>query len=126
MEFSSGRKKRKKVDPVTFIDVMVVLLIFFMLATTFSAEEAISVSVAPSEGKAAGRGAGGETAIPALEVFQDRLILNGMVVSERDLGAKLAGTPALRLIAKEGADLQKYVNALDAARMAGVGSVAVE
>lgn len=102
------------------IDVVFLLLVFFMLAARFGAEGRLAVGVA---------GPGAETAVwhgpPRLvEVTPDVLALNGVTMTPEALVTALAGLTsgpddAVVVRARDGARLQRLVTVLELLEAAG-------
>ena len=125
---SLGRRRRANkpdVDISPLIDVVFILLIFFMLASSFSTEEAIELSM-PGSGAAEG-------ALPGslVRIKRDGLDLNGepLTLDELQLRARrLARAPGGRLFLVQpdrGVPLQRLVVVLDALDRAGASNVSL-
>lgn len=115
MEFSPPARPRRKPSLTPMIDVVFLLLVFFMLASRFGAEQVIPLPLAS---------AGGEYSGPPrlITVLPDRLLLNGLPVP--DLAAALQPmmqTPQDMLIlrGREGATLQQITAVTDLLHSAG-------
>ena len=105
------------------IDVVFLLLVFFMLAARFGGERALELTLA---------GAGGGYAGPPrlVDVRPGGLRLNGVPVAEDALAAALAPLVAapsdvVVLRGRDGADTQAIVAALDLLAVAGFSRVAL-
>ncbi len=115
MEFSPPARPRRKPSLTPMIDVVFLLLVFFMLASRFGAEQVIPLPLASAGGKYSGP--------PRLiTVLPDRLLLNGLPVP--DLAAALQPmmqTPQDMLIlrGREGATLQQITAVTDLLHSAG-------
>jgi biopolymer transport protein ExbD len=107
------------------VDVVFILLVFFMLASTLDGRQGLAVGAAPQ-----GRGEGGEGAVLV------RLHERGMDVAGRPvppdglraaLAPRLAADPDLPVLirAGEAVALDRLVAAMDAAAAAGARSIAV-
>lgn len=118
--FGAPRRPRR-ISLTPMIDVVFLLLIFFMLTARFGSESAIAV--AGGEGATAWRGA------PRLvEVAPGGISLNGRPVAAEALGAAvgaLAPAPDAAVVVRgrDGATLGDLVAALDALRAAGFGNL---
>lgn len=110
-------RRRQNLTPM--IDVIFLLLVFFMLAARFGAEDRLPLETASAAGGAAYSGP------PRLiDVGADGLRLNGQAVSAAELAARLSplvtgATDAILLRADEGAPLQALVQLMDDLRAAG-------
>ncbi len=105
--FAAPRKHRKPaLTPL--IDVVFLLLVFFMLAAQFGRESAIDL--------AGGGGAGDYTGPPRLiTILPDAVLLNGVAQPEPDLAAALANLTesaedAIVLRARDDADVQRLAD----------------
>lgn len=117
---SFGQKPRRRRPSLTpMIDVVFLLLVFFMLAARFGADRAIPLSPALA-------GDGQYEGAPRLvSVAPDRVLLNGTVVAPDRLGDALAplmpsydAVVVVRPI--EGVELQAVVAVLDRLSAAGI------
>lgn len=54
MEFERALRKRNAISLTSLIDVVFILIVFFMLSTTFSKSESLELLLPPKFGKAAG------------------------------------------------------------------------
>lgn len=117
----SVRPRRTLIRLTPLIDVVFILVVFFMLASSFSDWRAIDLTMR------------GGTAADApmvgtllLEIRRDGLRLSGESVSIDDLGTEVArraaARPSLRVLVRpdQGVSLQEAVRALD--RLAGTGA----
>jgi biopolymer transport protein ExbD len=121
MEFARPRSRRR-VSLTPMIDVVFLLLVFFMLAARFGFENSLVLS--------AGTGSVAWEGAPRLvDVSADGLRLNGVSIAPADLGAALrplmpaGGTVILRPI--DGANLQQLVVASEILTAAGAGRVLI-
>ncbi|MGK0673299.1 MAG: biopolymer transporter ExbD [Halothiobacillaceae bacterium] len=124
MNFRSRRRDEVGLDLTPLIDVVFLLLLFFMLTTTFVQTTRLEVDLPE-----AGQGKGVERKMEPWVIEIDaagRYALNGKVVEAEQLAARLRATPGLSkntqlLIRADGrAAHQSVVRALDAARAAGL------
>ncbi len=120
-----GRRRRRAAIALTpLIDVVFILLVFFMLASRFLDERSLTLS-------AAGGGGGGMEGAMLLEVRAEGLRLSGEALTPEALAARLearlAERPETRVIlrAGEGVDVQRTVAAIDLAARAGVARLAL-
>jgi biopolymer transport protein ExbD len=116
---------RRRISLTPMIDVVFLLLVFFMLAARFGAEQAIPLAI--------GAGAGDWEGPPRLvDVLPEGQRLNGVAVTPEALVAGLAplmeapGDPVV-LRPREGASLQRLVDVMEALSAAGhTGLILVE
>ena len=117
--FNSPQQKRKPIINVTpLIDVMFLLLIFFMISSTFREDLAIDITLPKAESAAI-------QDITAKEIIVDRAgttYFEGRVVSEQELrealGAVLAEDPSATLVLRADgqADFGRVLRVIDIAR----------
>ncbi len=102
------------------VDVVFLLLIFFMLTFSLSRERAITVNMP----KQADRAAVGNV---LLVKSDGSVALNGEPLAIAAIGERLGGEPA-HIRAEEAAELQKLVTAMEAVALAGseVTAISVE
>jgi biopolymer transport protein ExbD len=118
-------RPRRRISLTPMIDVVFLLLVFFMLAARFGVEQAIPLAV--------GGGAGVWEGPPRLvDILPEGQRLNGVAVSPEALVAGLApllsapGDPIV-LRAQDGAELQRLVDVMETLAAAGyMGLVLVE
>ena len=110
-------RPRRRISLTPMIDVVFLLLVFFMLAARFGVEQAIPLDV--------GRGAGAWEGPPRLvDILPEGQRLNGVAVSPEALVAGLAplvsapGDPVI-LRAQDGAALQRLVDVMETLAAAG-------
>ncbi len=116
IRFGADRPRRKP-NLTPMIDVVFLLLVFFMLASRFGADRAFPLAVA---------GAGGGYSGPPrlVELVADELRLNGIAMGQADLTEALraltdSAEDAIILRARDGADLQALVGVMDGLTAAG-------
>ena len=115
------RRRRPGLTPM--IDVVFLLLVFFMLAAQFGRDQALPLVTAG--------GAGAYSGPPRLvEIAPDALRLNGTPVTAEGLAAALAplmASPrdAVVLRAAPGTSLQRLIDVADGLRAAGLTALAV-
>ena len=118
------RRRRSPISLTPLIDVVFILLIFFMLASSFLDWRAIDLD-APVRAAA---GPGDGTAL-VIEVGPDTLALAGESVGwatlEARLGAVLADRPgrSVLIVPAPAVPLQRTIAVLDRARAAGAGDI---
>lgn len=113
--FSAPRRRRRP-SLTPMIDVVFLLLVFFLLAARFAAEGAIPIA-------AAGAGAPWEGPPRLVDVRPDGLALNGVPLAPEALLAELSRLArpgdAVILRGRQGATLQHLVAAIELLRDAG-------
>ena len=125
MRIEEPVRRRNPLSLTPLIDVVFILLVFFMLASSFVQWREISVSV-PAEGA----GAPSDAPVLTVAVHPDgRLELNGQPIAREALGARLVGlelrqAESLVLLQPRGeVELQTLVGALEALTAAGARNV---
>lgn len=124
MDIAPRRSQRRSVSLTPLIDVVFILLLFFMLASSFSDWTAVEL------GSGSGtRAAGDEGALVIHVGANDTLSLGGVPVAFDDLGERLskrlAGKPdkPVAVTIGEVVALQRVITVMDVARRAGAGRV---
>jgi biopolymer transport protein ExbD len=85
MRLESSGYQRRQISVTSLIDVIFLLLLFFMLSSTFSKFADVELS---ATGR---RSSGAQTAVPAfLKLSANRLLLNGVEVGKDTLAGELA------------------------------------
>ncbi|SDG20248.1 outer membrane transport energization protein ExbD (TC 2.C.1.1.1) [Thalassobaculum litoreum DSM 18839] len=121
---NSGRRRRSVISLTPLIDVVFILLVFFMLASSFLDWRTIDLAAPASAGAGASM-----TGAMLLEVRQDGLRLSGHMVSldeaESRIMAKVREKPDQRVLIKpaDGVVLQDTVRVLDRLSAAGVANM---
>ena len=134
---TAAAPRRRRIGLTPMIDVVFLLLVFFMLASRFGVEGAVPIS-------AAGSGGGGYEGAPGLlqaspvsagaprlvEARPDGFRLNGVALGPAALTERLAallpGPDAVVVVrARDGADLQRLTEAMDLIRAAGSRRIAL-
>ena len=121
---TAAAPRRRRIGLTPMIDVVFLLLVFFMLASRFGVEGAVPIS-------AAGSGGGGYEGAPRLvEARPDGFRLNGVALGPAALTERLAallpGPDAVVVVrARDGADLQRLTEAMDLIRAAGARRIAL-
>ena len=119
MQFAPPARPRRKPSLTPMIDVVFLLLVFFMLASRFGADAMLPLPLA---------GSGGEYTGPPrlIDVHPDRVLLNGVETDDLPQAlAPLMQAPSDMLVlrGKAGATLQHIVNVTETLRKAGFVSV---
>ncbi len=127
MEFqrSIGRKHKLNITPL--IDVVFLLIVFFMLTTTFSRQESIELSF-PS-----GAAATGENARPVIIVIaeQNRLFFRDQPIQPQELktllSESLSNNPKRKIMVMttNNVSVQQVVDVMDKVYQAGGENIAV-
>jgi biopolymer transport protein ExbD len=125
LKFYSKRRQRPAVPIVTLIDILAILLIFFIVTTTFKQRESLVQVTLPSSSELAADGA--PLSRTALELGRDGSVaLGGQLVPMEQLSAALLRfreaqpSGALELKADEGVPLGLMIGVWDAATRAGI------
>ena len=125
MDFSSRPRSKQELNVAPLIDVVFLLLIFFMLASTFIKPEAIDLML---EGSSTGGNAAEE--MLNIEVVVDGTIrLNGLRLSmpqlETELASRIQGDQTRPVTIKAAAEVpvQTLVSIMDRVRAAGTNNL---
>jgi biopolymer transport protein ExbD len=112
------RKSAARISITPLVDVVFILMIFFMLASRFTQERQIDLTVSGPTGASAG-----ETRF--LLAGPDYVSLDGEKLTSEFLIARLRLDPAVKLAIKpvDGATIQRIIDVVDIARTAGVTAV---
>jgi biopolymer transport protein ExbD len=118
------QRPRRRINLTPMIDVVLMLLVFFMMVSRFGGTQGIGLSVASGQGVAWS----GPPRLVRLEA--EGLRLNGIVVTLEGLPAALGHLMAglddpVILRTGEGASVQALVDAMAALRAAGIGNLIV-
>jgi len=109
------RFRRRPASMTSLIDVIFLLLMFFMLASTFTRTAEI-----PLVARAAGGGGFADSRLVFLRLGPDGLSLNGKAVAEADLASRLTDlapeTPRVLISMSEGVSAQRLTDLLVALR----------
>ncbi|MBV1897445.1 MAG: biopolymer transporter ExbD [Rhodobacteraceae bacterium] len=120
MQFAPASRPRRKPSLTPMIDVVFLLLVFFMLASRFGADAVIPLALA-------GQGGGTYDGPPRLiDISPDGIALNGIAVTNLPAAvAPLMQQPDDMLILRgqNGADLQRIITVTEELRRAGYTSV---
>lgn len=113
-------RPRRRLSLTPMIDVVFLLLVFFMLAARFGVDTGLTLG-------SGGTGAVWQGPPRLIEVTPDALRLNGIAVTEDGLAAALAplltGTDPVVLRARDGATVQRIVTVIAVLQGAGVGQI---
>jgi biopolymer transport protein ExbD len=121
MQFSDPPRRRRKPSLTPMIDVVFLLLVFFMLASRFGTEAVLELPLA-------GRG-GTYSGPPRLVgIGANNLDLNGVPIAETHLGEALAPLMAnpedlVILRGRDAADVQRIIDITTLLRAAGYSNV---
>ncbi len=124
MRFDTTAPRRRLISLTPLIDVVFILLVFFMLASSLVTWQVVELGAAAAQGD-------GNTLVGSwlVRVHADGLDLNAEPISEADLAARVvervaggigdqADQPIL-VMPSPGVDLQRLVDILDRLRQAG-------
>ncbi len=124
--FAFGTSRPRRAPSLTaMIDVVFLLLVFFMLASRFGTETHVPLLAAAPAGSAPYSGP------PRLvDILPDGVRLNGQAVQPDDLAARLSaltGAPGDTIVlrARDGASLQRLVDVVGPLRAAGFTGLAL-
>lgn len=114
---------RRRMSLTPMIDVVFLLLVFFMLASRFDAPQAVDIALAAG-------GSNYQGAPRLVDIGPDSLRLNGVIVAERELAAELlklmsAPDDVVVLRGRNGATVQRSVDVLMMLRSEGITSLTV-
>jgi len=113
------RRRPARIGITPLVDVVFILMIFFMLASTFTQERQIVLN-------SSGDGAGANGRVAMLTVGPNALYWRGAVMDQAALASALAALPpdtALALRPIDGASVQRLIEAADIARSLGVANL---
>ena len=125
MEFSRRQRSRQELNVAPLIDVVFLLLIFFMLASTFIEPNAVDIRLSGGNAETV------NTADPlVVEVIPDGSVrLNGLRLSFEQLtveiAARIKGDPSRVITIMTGADIpvQTLIQVMDQVRSAGTNNL---
>ncbi len=121
MQFTDPIKPRRKPSLTPMIDVVFLLLVFFMLASRFGTDQVVAMPLVSGGGDFSGK--------PKLvDVLPEGLRLNGIARTEDDLISGLQDlmeTPAETIILRstDGATVQRLISMTETLRAAGFPSI---
>ncbi len=130
MHFERTERRTRQIQLTPLIDVVFLLIIFFMLSTTFIRIESMELGLP-------GNGEGGKIAIGKMPVLID-IVSTGGIYWQREmvlpttlrakLDAELKRDPNRKVLVRsgKGVSVQKLVSVLDSVYLAGVKDVAVD
>ncbi|MFV0360372.1 ExbD/TolR family protein [Tropicimonas sp.] len=115
------QRKRRHPSLTPMVDVVFLLLVFFMLASRFGGDRAIPLPLS-------GAGAGYSGPPRLVEILPEGLMLNGVEIAPDTLPARLGMMTETRsdtiiLQGRDGATLQRVVDVTQALNAAGFGTV---
>ncbi len=128
MRLARRRRLPVAISLTPLIDVVFILLIFFMLASSFLHWRAIDMAMPD---RIAARAVATEQALVVHVSADGGLVLGGDTVTEKDLGEtvtrRLRTEPDLRVVIRpaEGVSLQRAVDVLDLLNRAGAAGVSL-
>lgn len=116
---SPRRRRRMSLTPM--IDVVFLLLIFFMLAARFGTDGALQVTAGSANTDISGPPR-------LLDVYPEKLRLNGIIVAESELLDELSRLAvsrdeALFLRSRASADVQRLIDVMEILTTAGFGAL---
>ena len=125
MEFTRRQRSRQELNVAPLIDVVFLLLIFFMLASTFIEPNAVDIRLSGGNAETV------NTADPlVVEVIPDGSVrLNGLRLSFEQLtveiAARIKGDPSRVITIMAGADIpvQTLIQVMDQVRSAGTNNL---
>ncbi|WP_158555123.1 ExbD/TolR family protein [Fulvimarina endophytica] len=126
MRISRNPKKRAALSVTSLIDVIFLLLLFFMLTSTFVRHQQVDIAAPNAEGAS-----GGSSPDVLLRAgADDQVTINGETVGLADIADRLAalrqaGGETLLVTATEDAVSQTLVNAVEAAQRSGFTKISV-
>src|SRR5689334_12358588 len=129
IDFQRGRKRKfSELNLVPLIDVLMILIIFFMLTTSFMRVESLELILPTAAGKAAEKKdvvrlfvhANGDMTLGLRKVDQDALDTSLKRMFEIDPNTRIM------LLTADGVTMQQLVNVMDRVTMAGGKSLMVK
>jgi len=127
MEFEGRSRIRSHLDMAPLIDVVFLLLVFFMLTSTFLIPEAIDLTL-PESSSAAPLD---QTPITVVLTAQGEITLNGEAISLDALGDAVApfikrkADQAVTLKSDARTNVQQLLDIMDQLRLAGASNIAL-
>jgi biopolymer transport protein ExbD len=128
IEFERGRKNHQHINLTPLVDVVFLLLLFFMLTSHFVNAPAIKIALPDS--KTAEPEVKDEVLITITQegdlfLDQDRVLLTGLQYNLQNKLKKLK-KPSVRIKADREAKLGLVVNVVDEIRLSGAGAFSIE
>jgi len=128
IEFARRQKNHEHINLTPLVDVVFLLLLFFMLSSQFVSAPTIKIALPDS--KTSQPEVQKEVIITiakdgTLFLDQDRIMLSGLMYSLQQKLTKMK-KPAVRIKADREAQLGLVVNVVDEIRLAGAGSFSIE
>lgn len=118
----SLRKGRRvaRIGITPLVDVVFILMIFFMLASRFTVERQMDLHVAGTSG-------GGGAEIRMIVAGPSSLMLDGAALTSASLAAQLGERPEATVAIRpvDGATIQRLIAVADIARAAGVADISL-
>ena len=123
MNFADLDRSRRRISLTPMIDVVFLLLVFFMLSARFGLDQQLPLNAA---GKTASAGWQGPPRL--VTVGEETLALNGVAIEETALAEALAGlvedpSDTIVLRAKKGTGLQRLVTVMQRLSAEGYGQL---
>ena len=122
------RSRRASISLTPLVDVVFILLIFFMLATSFIEWRYVDLESSSRSSS----GGGGDTEVVILDVAPEALSLSGAPVEitalETQISFKISEQPELRIVIRPlgGANMQRLMDILDILSRSGATNVALK
>jgi biopolymer transport protein ExbD len=124
---ASGKRRKPSINITSLIDVMFLLLIFFMVSSTFKDEEAIEITLPQA-------GSGAAQTLEVYEVLvskEGQYYIDGEIVERGALAERvtvlLESDPEANIVLRgdAGADWQSIVSAIDILRNTGITNLSI-
>ncbi|MCI5065712.1 biopolymer transporter ExbD [bacterium] len=129
MDIAKRKKISVQLNITPLIDIVFLLLIFFMLTSTFIKEEAIDLALPEAE---SGTRREEEEVLRIAALGEDRYRVHGEELSSEELGEKLQGydsakaaTLPVLVVMDHGADVQLLVSTMDLLQTSGFSHVSL-
>jgi len=125
MKFSKPHKNTAKLDITPLIDIIFLLVIFFMLASTFAEDIALNVAVGSDKGNVIEQL---DTQTTTVEIHPDYVQIEGLQIGLKALQARLRKTPDNLYILKatNSINVQRLTEVIDFMRINGVVNIKLE
>jgi biopolymer transport protein ExbD len=118
-DFSEERHRRPKVSLTSLIDVIFILIVFFMLVSSFSQYRVIDLVKGPG-------GASGQASALRLVLRADgQLVASDGQVADEALAQAVANRQAVSIFLERSVPIQRGVDALDRLKSLGVEAVSL-
>ena len=129
MRFYTKRRKMPSITIVSLIDILAILLIFFIVTTTFR-DKLPQLQINLPESKSAATASSEPKKIVVLQIKgPDQITLDGKAVTPRELAASIKGIQknhpgcSITMHADKGAPFGVVVTVLDALQEAGIKNI---